>query len=147
MAAPAEVSKRRSNFRIRQFEGKRHFNIATNVTLNTMAYFVILLIARTARIACADIHTYIHTYTRDKYCNLSAHARRGFIIIETAVSAKRYGVTKIVWVDKRSLFSFSMTGMADFLVKKQRSRRNLASLYRSDVIQVCSHVFYLQRTN
>ena len=28
-----------------------------------MAYFVILLIARTARIACSDRHTYIHTDT------------------------------------------------------------------------------------
>ena len=28
MAAPAEVSKQRSNFRIRQFKEKRHFNIA-----------------------------------------------------------------------------------------------------------------------
>ena len=34
-----------------------------------MASFVILLIAHTARIACADRHTYIHTYTRDNYCN------------------------------------------------------------------------------
>ena len=35
MAAPAEVSKKRSNFRIRQFYEKRHFNIAANLTLNT----------------------------------------------------------------------------------------------------------------
>ena len=32
MAAPAEVSKRRSNFRIRQFKEKRHYNIAANLT-------------------------------------------------------------------------------------------------------------------
>ena len=81
MAAPAEVSKRRSNFRKRQFKEKHHFNIATNLTLNTMASFFILLIAHTARIACADRHTYIqtrtharthahtHTHTRDNYCN------------------------------------------------------------------------------
>ena len=39
--------------------------------INTMASFVILLIARTARIACADRQTYIHTdtHTRDNYCN------------------------------------------------------------------------------
>ena len=61
MAAPAEVSKKRSNFRIKQFKEKRLFNIAANLTLNTMASFVILLIARTARIACSDRHTYIHT--------------------------------------------------------------------------------------
>ena len=71
MAAPAEVSKRRSNFRIRQFKGKRHFNIAANLTLNTIASFVILLIARTARIAC--VRTYRQadrqTHTRDNYCN------------------------------------------------------------------------------
>ena len=36
-------------------------NIAANLTLNTMASFVILLIACTARIACSDRHTYIHT--------------------------------------------------------------------------------------
>ena len=54
IAAPAEVSKKRSNFRIRQFYEKRHFNIAANLTLNTMVSFIILLIARTARIACPD---------------------------------------------------------------------------------------------
>ena len=80
MAAPAEVSKRRSNFRIRQFKEKRHFNIATNLMLNTMVSFVILLIARTARIACVDGQTDRHT---DKHTHetttvtLSAHARRG----------------------------------------------------------------------
>ena len=36
-------------------------NIAANLTLNTMASFVILLIARIARIACADRHTNTHT--------------------------------------------------------------------------------------
>ena len=69
MAAPAEVSEKRSNFRIRQFKEKRLFNIAANLTLNTMVSFVILLIARTARIACADRHTDIQTHTRDNYCN------------------------------------------------------------------------------
>ena len=40
-----------------------------------MASFVILLTARTARIACSDRHTYrqththTHTHTRDNYCN------------------------------------------------------------------------------
>ena len=34
---------------------------------NSTESFVTLLIARTARIACADIHT--HTYTQDAYCN------------------------------------------------------------------------------
>ena len=53
MAAPAEVSKRRSNFRIRQFKEKRHYNIAANLTFNTTVSCVTLLIARTARIACA----------------------------------------------------------------------------------------------
>ena len=57
MAAPAKVSKKRSNFRIRQFYEKRHFNIAANLTLNTMVSFIILLIARTARIACPDRQT------------------------------------------------------------------------------------------
>ena len=72
MATPAEVSKRRSNFRIRQFKEKTirqsnlrirqfkekcHFNIAANLTLNTMVSFVILLVARIARIACADRQT------------------------------------------------------------------------------------------
>ena len=61
MAAPAEVSEKRSNFRIRQFKEKRLFNIVVNLTLNTMASFVILLIACTARIACSDRHTYIQT--------------------------------------------------------------------------------------
>ena len=34
---------------------------------------------------------------------------------------------KMVQVDLRKLFSFSVTGMADFLGKKQRPPRNLAS--------------------
>ena len=63
MAAPADVSEKRSNFRIRQFKEKRLFNIAANLTLNTMASFVILLIARTARIACSYRHTHTHTHT------------------------------------------------------------------------------------
>ena len=73
MAAPAEVSERRSNFRIRQFKEKRLFNIAANLTLNTMASFVILLTARTARIACSDIQTDRQTDrqtdTQNDYCN------------------------------------------------------------------------------
>ena len=87
MAAPAEVSEKRSNFRIRQFKKKRHFNIAANLTLNTMASFVILLIARTARIACSDGHTYIqtdrhtHTHTRDNYCNPLCACGRGLIMM------------------------------------------------------------------
>ena len=63
MAASAEVSKKRSNFRIRQFYEIFHFNIAANLTLNTMVSFVILLIARTVRIVCADRHTDTHTHT------------------------------------------------------------------------------------
>ena len=71
MAAPAEVSEKRSNFRIRQFKEKRLFNIAANLTLNTMASFVILLTARTARIACVRTYrqTDRQTNTRDNYCN------------------------------------------------------------------------------
>ena len=82
MATPAEVSEKRSNFRIRQFSEKRLFNIAANQTLNTMASFVILLIVRTARIACSDRHTYIHIdrHTHETTTvTLSAHARRGLI--------------------------------------------------------------------
>ena len=51
-----------------------------------MASFVILLIARTTRIACSDGHTYIHTDTHTHThthetttVTLSAHARRGLI--------------------------------------------------------------------
>ena len=79
MATPAEVSKRRSNFRIRQFKEKRHYNIAANLTFNTTVSFVTLLIARTARIACADRHTYTHTHKMTTV-TLSAHARRGLIM-------------------------------------------------------------------
>ena len=78
MAAPAEVSEKRSNFRIRQFEGKRLFNIAANLTLNTMASFVILLIARTARIACSDRQTDRQTDTHEtNTVTLSAHRAEG----------------------------------------------------------------------
>ena len=76
MAAPLEVSKKCSNFRIRQFKEKCHFNIAANLTLNTIVSFVILLIARTSRIACADRHTDIHETTT---VTLAAHARRGLM--------------------------------------------------------------------
>ena len=51
MAAPAEVSKKRSNFRIRQFYEKRHFNIAANLTLNTMVSFINPRRACAARVA------------------------------------------------------------------------------------------------
>ena len=78
MAAPAEVSKRRSNFRIRQFKEKRHYNIAANLTLNTMASFVILLVARTARIACSDRQT-DRQNDKPSTVTLAAHARRGLI--------------------------------------------------------------------
>ena len=67
MAAPAEVSEKRSNLTI--LRKTPFFNIAANLTLNTMASFVILLTARTARIACSDRHTYRQTDTRDNYCN------------------------------------------------------------------------------
>ena len=82
MAAPLEVSKKCSNFLIRQFKEKRHFNIAANLTLNTMVSFVIFLIARTARIACADRHTDTHTHETTTV-TLTAHARRGLIMQST----------------------------------------------------------------
>ena len=66
MAAPLQVNKKCSNFRIRQLKEKRHFNIAANLTLNTMVSFVILVIARTARIACADRQTYTHRHTHTR---------------------------------------------------------------------------------
>ena len=84
MAAPAEVSEKRSNFRIRQFKEKCHFNIAGNLTLNTMVYFVIPLIARTARIACADRQTYRHTHETTTVI-LAAHARHGLMIVTCTI--------------------------------------------------------------
>ena len=89
MATPAEVSEKRSNFRIRQFKEKRLFNIAANLTLNTMASFVILLTARTARIACSDRltddrQTDTHTHETTTV-TLSAHARRGLIETEEII--------------------------------------------------------------
>ena len=45
-----------------------------------MASFVILLTARTARIACSDVQTYIQTHETTTV-TLSAHARRGLIIV------------------------------------------------------------------
>ena len=78
MAAPAEVSKRRSNFRIRQFKEKCHFNIAANLTLNTMVSFVILLAAHTARIAYAYRQT-DRQNDKPSAVTLAAHLRRGLI--------------------------------------------------------------------
>ena len=82
MAAPAEgiKLKKRSNFRIRQFYEKRHFNIAANLTLNTMVSFIIFLIARTARIACPDRQT-DRQNDKPSTVTLAAHARRGLIIL------------------------------------------------------------------
>ena len=82
MAAPAKVSKKRSNFRIRQFYEKHHFNIAANLTLSTMVSFIILLIARTARIACPDRQTERQNDRQNdkpSTVTLAAHARRGLI--------------------------------------------------------------------
>ena len=77
MAAPAQASKKRSNVGIRQFKERKkcHFNIAANLTLNTMVSFIILLITRTARIACPDRH-------KTTTVTLAAHARRGLIMVE-----------------------------------------------------------------
>ena len=74
MAASAEVSKKRSNFLIRQFKEKRHFNIAANLMLNTMVSFVILFIARTARIGKTQTD-------RPSTVTLAVHARQGLIIV------------------------------------------------------------------
>ena len=74
MAAPAKLSKKPSNFRIRQFKKNTPLYIAANLMLNMMVSFIILLIARTARIACADRHT--HTY-KTTTVTVAAHARRG----------------------------------------------------------------------
>ena len=80
MAAPAEVSEKRSNFRIRQFKEKRLFNIAANLTLNTMASFFILLIACTARIAWSDRHIIIYRQT-------DTHTRQLLYKVQSIISA------------------------------------------------------------
>ena len=78
--APAEVSKKRSNFWIRQFKEKRYFNIAANLTLKTMVSFIILLIARTSRRAYVDRQTDTHTHTHETTTvTLAAHACQGLI--------------------------------------------------------------------
>ena len=61
MAAPADVNKKRS-LSNKNFKKNAILILPQIWTLNTMVSFVILLIARPARIACADRHTYIHTY-------------------------------------------------------------------------------------
>ena len=71
-AVSAEVSEKLSNFRIRQFKEKCLFSIAANLTFNTMASFIIRLIARTARIACSDGHTYLQT---DTHTHTHTHTR------------------------------------------------------------------------
>ena len=75
---------------MRQFYEKRHFNIAANLTLNTMVSFIILLIARTARIACPDRQT---EKQNDKPSTVTlAHARRGLIIIDPRRACARVTV-------------------------------------------------------
>ena len=44
----AEVSKKSSKFLIRKFKEKHYFNIAADLMVNMMVFFVILLIAHTA---------------------------------------------------------------------------------------------------
>ena len=97
MAAPVEVSKNRSNFQIRQFKEKRHFNIAANLTLNMMVSFVILLIARTARIACADRHTYRHTHETTTV-TLAAHERRGLMNKEVGMLLPKKELIQVEYI-------------------------------------------------
>ena len=109
MAAPAKVSKRRSNFRIRQFKEKSHFNIAANLTLSTIVSFV--LVAHTARIACADRHTdtHTHTHTRDNYCNpLCALAQR-VKNAENIRSQSRDNYPKIKWMPRERVTTLTLT--------------------------------------
>ena len=76
MAAPAEVSERRSNFRIRQFLEKRLFNIAANLThdgifryTSNCAYCQNNVFGQTYRHTHTRTHARTHTHTRDNYCN------------------------------------------------------------------------------
>ena len=85
MAAPAEVSKKRSNFLIRQFYEKRHFNIAANLTLNTMVSFIILFNCAYCQNSVSGQTDRMTDRQNDKpsTVTLAAHARRGLIIIAT----------------------------------------------------------------
>ena len=86
MAVPAEVSKRRSNFRIRQFKEKRHYNIAANLTFNTTVIFRYTFNRAYCQnsVCVTDIHTHKTTTV-----TLSAHARRGLIMhITGSISRK-----------------------------------------------------------
>ena len=67
LAIPADVSKKRSTFRVREFKEKCHFNIAANLMLNTVVSFIVLLIAHTARIACQDRLTDRQADTQENY--------------------------------------------------------------------------------
>ena len=73
IAAPAEVSEKCSNFRIRQFKEKRPFNIGIFHYTSNCAYC--------QNSVCADIQTDRHTHETTTV-TLSAHARRGLIIAE-----------------------------------------------------------------
>ena len=62
-----------------------------------MASFVILLTARTARIACSDRQTdrQTDTHTRDNYCNPLCNTRRG-LIIQLAVNLEVTSISILV---------------------------------------------------
>ena len=96
MAAPAEVSEKHSNFRIRQFKEKRYFNIGANLMLSMMISFIVLLIARTARIACADRQTHTHTHIQDNYCNphCALHSTLLTHIFQLGVNGKCWRILK-----------------------------------------------------
>ena len=71
MVVPAEVSKKRSNFRIRQFKEKCQFNIAANLMFNTM--IIIFQYTFTCAYCQNSVHRQTdrqtHTHTRENYCN------------------------------------------------------------------------------
>ena len=116
MATPAEVSKNHYNFRIRQFKEKCHFYIAANLTLNMMVSFIILLIACTARIACANRHTDGKTHRQtDRHTHktttvtLAVHARQGLIIINQQMNMQRNNNTE-------KHYYFSACSLVDLLL-------------------------------
>ena len=115
MAAPAEVSKKkRSNFLIRQFYEKRHFNIAANLTLNTMVSFIIHLIARTARIACPDRQT-DRQNDKPSTVTLAAHARRGLMQTWVLVSSRNaYQILKVHLTSLEETKNTSLTLISRF---------------------------------
>ena len=100
-----------------------------------MVSFVILLIARTARIACADRRTYRHTHETTTV-TLAAHARRGLMSKNAYWTVSRAIRVFNVWRRARILAVYYFTHTFCVLCQNVGSANQIAELLISRVIKM-----------